>query len=384
MDGPTIPVVDLNISEKEINQVTKVVSSRYLIEGPNAREFEKKFKAFTGAKHAITAVNGTSALHLALTVLNIGPKDEVITTPFTFVASSNTILYNGSIPVFVDVDLNTYNIDPTEIEKAITDKTKAILPVHIFGNPCNMKLIKEIAEKHDLFVIEDCAQAHDARINGKHVGNFGDIGVFSFYGTKNLIGGEGGALICNNDDLQTKITSLKNHGRNPEGGYSHYYIGYNYRTTDMSAAIMNVQMDRAPEILKRRHQNGNLYRKQLQDFDYLQIQEILKGHKPSDYIFSPIIRNCDKKPQEIISILKEHNIASRTIYSVLNYEQPAYRNINDFHLARVINYPDYSKFKCPNAEYLARNHFELPMVSSLTDEQINYIIDKVKSFFEGD
>lgn len=382
MNGSKIPVVDLNITDKEVQQVKNVVESHYLIEGPNAREFEEKFRTFTGAKYAITAMNGTCALHLALTALGIGPGDEVITTPFTFVASSNTILFNGAIPIFVDVDKETFNIDPDQIRNAITDKTKAILPVHIFGNPCNMEEICEIAKEHDLLVIEDCAQAHDARIEGTHVGNFGDIGVFSFYGTKNLIGGEGGALITSEEGIAERIKSLKNHGRNPKGGYNHFSIGYNYRTTDMSAAIMNVQMDRAPEILQRRHQNGNLYRKYLGESDNLQLQQVLPQHQHSDYILAPVLQSSVHRPSDLIKYLQSHNIASRTIYSVLNYEQPAYRNINEYHMARVVNYPDYSKFHCKNAEFIAQNHFELPMVSSLTDANIEYVVQTLLDFFK--
>ena len=375
-----IPVVDVNIGEKEIEEVIKVVRSKFLIEGENTNQFESKFAKFTGAKHAITIVNGTSALHLSLTALGIGPGDEVITTPFTFIASSNAITFNGAIPIFVDIDINTYNIDPEKIREAITDKTRAIMPVHIFGNPSNMKEIMEIANENDLYVIEDCAQAHDARISGKHLGTFGTLGVFSFYGTKNLVGGEGGAIIFNDDELFEKIKSLKNHGRNPNGGYDHYQIGYNYRITDMVAAIMNVQMDRAPEILNRRHRNGDLYRKLLNDQDGLKIQKILPNHTSSDYIFAPIITKKDITPQKIISYLKTKNIASRTIYSVLSYQQPCFTNISDWIFSRVVDYPDYTKVSCPNAEYIATHHFELPMVSTLTDENIYYIVDSLKSF----
>ncbi|MHA1720706.1 MAG: DegT/DnrJ/EryC1/StrS family aminotransferase [Promethearchaeota archaeon] len=379
-----IPVVDVNIGEKEIEEVIKVVKSKFLIEGKNTREFETKFAKFTGAKHAITVVNGTSALHLAMTALGIGPRDEVITTPFTFIASSNAITFNGAIPVFVDVDIDTYNIDPEKIRAAITDKTKAIMPVHIFGNPTNMKEIMEIAEQNDLYVIEDCAQAHDARINGKHVGNFGTLGVFSFYGTKNLIGGEGGAILSNDDELNEKIRSIKNHGRNPKGGYNHYQIGYNYRITDLVAAIMNVQMDRAHEILDRRHRNGDFYRKLLGDQKGLKIQKILKNHGHSDYIFAPVITKKGSTPQKVISYLKKKNIASRTIYSILSYQQPCYTNISDWIFAKVVDYPDYSKVSCPNAEYIASHHFELPMVSTLTDENIYYIVNALKSFLDSE
>ena len=291
-------------------------------------------------------------------------------------------MFTGAIPIFVDVDPETLNIDPTNIEAAITSKTKAIMPVHIFGNPCDMKAIKDIAEDHDLKIIEDCAQAHDARIDGVHVGNFSDVAAFSFYGTKNLVGGEGGAVVTNNTEYDEKVKSLKNHGRSPDGGYAHYNIGYNYRLTDMSAAIMDVQIERAPEILARRHRNGNMYRKLFANQECLQIQKILPGHQASDYIMAPIIRNEAITPQDVINYLKSKQIGSRTIYSLLSYEQPCYRDLSTWPLNRVIDYPDYTQVSCPHAEYAAKHHFEIPMVSSLSDENIRYIVDHVLQFFE--
>ncbi|MCE7741488.1 MAG: DegT/DnrJ/EryC1/StrS family aminotransferase, partial [Candidatus Heimdallarchaeota archaeon] len=260
-----IPVVDVDIKERELEAVKDVVKSKFLIEGKNIKMFEEKFSNFTGAKFSTVAVNGTSALHLAMVALDVGPKDEVITTPYTFVASSNAILFSGAIPIFSDIDKETFNIDPEKIEEKITKKTKAIMPVHIFGNPCDMKAIMDIADDHNLIVIEDCAQGHGASIDNVHVGNFGQVGCFSFYGTKNLVGGEGGALITSDESLIDKIKSLKNHGRSPAGGYAHYNIGFNYRSTDMTGAIMNVQMDRVQEILSKRHYNGNRYREELKE-----------------------------------------------------------------------------------------------------------------------
>jgi perosamine synthetase len=382
MTPSDIPVVDVNISDAEIQAVADVVKSRFLVEGVRARSFEKKFAEFTGCKYVSTTSNGTSALHLALSALNIGPKDEVITTPFTFIASTNSIMFTGAIPIFVDIDSETWNIDPEQIESAITPKTKAIMPVHIFGNPCDMKAIKDIAEDHELKIIEDCAQAHDARIDGIHVGNFSDIAAFSFYGTKNLVGGEGGAVVTNSAELDEKLKSLKNHGRSPKGGYAHYNIGYNYRLTDMSAAIMDVQIERAPEILARRHRNGNMYRKLFANQNHLRIQKTLPGHQGSDYIMAPVIRNSTITPQDVIEFLKSKQIGSRTIYSILSYEQPCYKDLSSWPFSRVIDYPNYSQVSCPIAEYIARHHFELPMVSSLSDENINYIVDNVLKFFE--
>ena len=377
-----IPVVDIDIKELEIEAVKKVVESRFLIEGKNARSFEEKFSKFTGSKFTTTVVNGTAALHLALVALDIGPKDEVITTPYTFIASSNTILHAGAVPVFVDVDYETYNIDPEKIEEKITRKTKAIMPVHIFGNPCDMKTITDIAEDRDLVIVEDCAQSHGALIDGTHVGNFGDIGCYSFYGTKNLIGGEGGAIATNNEELFEKVKSIKNHGRSPAGGYAHYLIGYNYRMTDMTAAIMNVQMDRAKEILSKRHYNGDRYRKLLSDFEEIKVQKILPGHIHSDYIMAPLLSKEGVTQEQIIEYLKSKNIGSRAFYKMLCYQQPCYKELSKWHLSRIIEYPDYSKVKCSNAETIAKLHFELPMVTSLSDENINYIIEKLHDFFE--
>ncbi|MHA2256267.1 MAG: DegT/DnrJ/EryC1/StrS family aminotransferase [Candidatus Heimdallarchaeaceae archaeon] len=358
-----IPVVDVDIKELELQAVKEVVESKFLIEGKHARAFEKKFCDFTGSNYATTVVNGTCALHLALVALDIGPRDEVITTPYTFIASSNSILFSGAIPIFADVDVETYNIDPEKIEEKITDKTKAIMPVHIFGNPCDMKAINDIAEDRGLLVIEDCAQGHG-------------------YGTKNLVGGEGGAITTNDEELFQKITSIKNHGRSPAGGYAHYLIGFNYRMTDMTAAVMNVQMDRAEEIMSKRHYNGDKYRGLLKDSENLRLQKILPGHKHSDYIMAPFIMKEDITQEQIIEFLKSNNIGSRSIYSVLSYQQPSYQDLSKWHLSKVIEYPEYSSVSCPNAELIAKRHFELPMVTSLTDENINYIIEKLQSFFE--
>ncbi len=376
-----IPVVDVDIKEKELQAVQDVVKSKYLVEGKNARSFEQKFSDFTGTKYVTTVVNGTCALHLALAALEIGPKDEVITTPYTFIASSNSILFTGAIPVFVDIDPETYNIDPEKIEDSITKNTKAIMPVHIFGNPCEMGAIKDIAEDRNLVVIEDCAQAHGAAIEGKHVGNFSEVAGYSFYGTKNLVGGEGGAVTTNNEELFEKIKSIKNHGRSPAGGYAHYLIGYNFRMTDMSAAIMNVQMDRAEEILSKRHYNGDSYRELLKDTEEIQLQKVLPGHQHSDYILAPLIQKEGITREQIIEYLKSKNIGSRTIYSLLSYQQPCYQDLSNWPLSRVIEYPDYSEVKCTVAENIAKRHFELPMVTSLTEENLEYIAETLKQYF---
>jgi perosamine synthetase len=223
-----VPFVDPNLGSEEIEAVTAVIKSKNLVEGKRTRSFESKFSKLTQTKHAIACTNGTAALHLAMESSPLLPGDEVITTPFTFIATSNAVLFIGAIPKFVDIDTRTWNLDPVKAEEAITDKTKAIMPVHIFGLAADMPAFRDLAEDKDLYLIEDAAQAHGAKINGKHVGGFGDIATFSLYVSKNLISGEGGVLTTDNDTLAEQIVSLKNHGRTPKGGYEVLSLMYKW------------------------------------------------------------------------------------------------------------------------------------------------------------
>ncbi|MGQ4832828.1 MAG: DegT/DnrJ/EryC1/StrS family aminotransferase [Candidatus Asgardarchaeia archaeon] len=375
-----IPIVQPRISEKEKEYVLEVLNSGWLVEGKFARALESKFAEFTGAKYAVTVSNGTTGLHLALEALGVPPGSEVITTAFTFIASSNSILFVGGIPIFADVSRSTYNLDPDSVRKMITPNTKAILVVHIFGLPADMKAFKEIAEAHDLLLIEDCAQAHGAKIDGKHVGTFGDIGVFSLYATKNLIAGEGGIVITNNEELADKLNSIKNHGRGKEGGYNHYRIGYNFRMTDIQAAIALAQLERLPESLKLRERNHKILRDLLSDLDdIIRFQEIPKGYTHSNYICAPHLVDDKITPKMVIDELVKHNISARTIYSIPTYKQPAYVNINQtWRWAKFIKYPDYSKVSLPNTEYLATRHFEVPIHAAVSEEEAQYIAETLR------
>ncbi|MEA2071152.1 MAG: DegT/DnrJ/EryC1/StrS family aminotransferase [Asgard group archaeon] len=377
-----IKFVDPPIGEDEQKAVAEVLASKYLAEGPVAREFEKEFSEFVGSKHVITTTNGTTALHLGLEALGIKPGEEIITTPFTFIASSNSILFNGAIPIFVDIDPETYNLDPTKIEEKITDKTKAIMPVHIFGNPCDMKAINDIAEDNELLIIEDACQAHGAKIDGQHVGTFADVGCFSFYATKNLTFGEGGAIVTDNDELKDTITSLKNHGRTPKGGYHHIRIGYNMRTTNICAAIGLEQLRKLPELLQIRARNKAILEEETKDIEGFALQKTLPNHTHANYIAAG---RTDKKKlpvTKVIEELKARDIGSRQIYAIPSYQQPAYQNINSYYYwSEFITFPDYSAVHCLIAERIGNTHFEIPIIPTLTEEQMHYITNALNEIF---
>lgn len=241
------------IGEAEKQAVMEVLNSGMLVQGPRTAILEEKFAATCGTKYAIATSSGTTALHVALLAHGIGPGDEVITTPFTFIASVNAILYVGARPVFVDIEEDTFNINPHLIEAAVTSKTKAILPVHLYGYPCNMDVIMDIANRHGLSVIEDACQAVGARYNGKAVGSFG-TGCFSLYATKNIMAGEGGMITTDDEALALRCRMIRNHGM--QRRYYHEMLGYNFRISDLHAAIGVVQVGRLADFNQKRQQNA--------------------------------------------------------------------------------------------------------------------------------
>ncbi|MHA1206345.1 MAG: DegT/DnrJ/EryC1/StrS family aminotransferase [Candidatus Hodarchaeales archaeon] len=362
------------ISEEEVSLVSAAIRNGQFVEGKNARALEKNFADLVGAKHAICAVNGTAALHLALEGLNISPGAEVITPAFTFIASANAITFGGSIPIFADIDPETYTIDPEQVKNLITSKTEAILPVHIFGLPSNMKVLQEIAEDHNLVILEDACQAHGAKIDGKHVGTLGEIGCFSFYATKNMITGEGGMIVTDNDELAERIRSIKNHGRGPSGGYQHFRIGYNFRLADPLAAIGLIQIKKLPKMLKKRKENAEAIRKTVGELDHVHIQKIPKGYTHSHYVCAPVVDEDFISVDDVIKKLKEKNIASRRIYALSCHKQPTYlEGIKEWRWNKFVKYPDYSKVSLPITERISTSHFEIPVHPGVTEADIKVI-----------
>ncbi|UCE13286.1 MAG: DegT/DnrJ/EryC1/StrS family aminotransferase [Candidatus Heimdallarchaeota archaeon] len=359
------------ISEEEISLVAQTIRSGSFVEGENARTLEKEFAKFVGAKHAICAVNGTAALHLAIEGLNIPPGVEMITSAFTFIASANVITFGGGIPIFADIDPNTFNIDPEKIKKAITPKTRCILPIHIFGLPADMKAISEIATEHDLMIIEDACQAHGGYVDKKHVGTFGDVGCFSFYATKNMITGEGGMVVTNDDELAERIRSLKNHGRGAKGGYHHHLIAYNYRLPDPLAAIGLIQLRKLPRMLEQRRKNAELIRETIAELEPLKAQTIPRGFTHAHYVCAPIIENPGISVNKVISDLRNRGIGSRQIYSIPCHQQPTYlEGIRNWRWNKFVDYPDYSLVRLPVSEKVASSHFEIPIHPGITNDEV--------------
>ncbi len=370
------------ISEEEISLVSSTIRNGQFVEGKNARALEKEFAEFVGAKHAICAVNGTAALHLAMEAVNISPGAEIITPAFTFIASANSIAFVGGIPIFTEINPETYTIDAESIKNQITPQTKAILPVHIFGLPCDMKSINDLAEDNDLVVIEDACQAHGARIDGQHVGTFGEIGCFSFYATKNMISGEGGMIVTDNDDLAERMISLKNHGRGPSGGYEHHRIGYNMRLPDPLAAIGLIQLRKLPPMLEKRKRNAEEIRRTLSNFNHIEIQKIPKGYTHSHYVCAPVVDADKFSVDNVIQQLKNRNIASRRIYALGCHKQPTYlQGLKEWRWSQFVKYPDYSKVSLPNTERISENHFEIPIHPGVTPSEIELIQNALEEIF---
>jgi len=359
-----IPMVDLKKQFQEIKDdiytvMRNVIESGHYILGPHVTDLEQRLARYHGVREAIGVASCTDALHLSIDALGIEQGDEVITTPFTFFATVEAILYTGATPVFVDIEPDTFNINTREIETHITKKTKAILPVHIFGHPVDMKKIMHIAKKHKLRVIEDCAQAICAESNGKKVGSFGDAGCFSFYPSKNLGGyGDGGMIILNNSRVADKIRTLRNHGS--PGSYKHDSIGFNSRLDELQAGILLVKLKRLEEYTKKRRQNAALYSHLLSNMVICPVVKEGSYHVFHQYTIRSSKRNTIQKR------LKENGIAS-----VIYYPVP-------LHLQKALRFLGYQKGDFPVTEKASKEVLSLPMFPELEASTIQKIVDVIR------
>ncbi|RJX18369.1 MAG: LegC family aminotransferase [Desulforudis sp.] len=362
MSSIRIPLDAPNIGELEKQYVLRALESGYVSSiGPLISEFEERFAGYVGARYAVVTVNGTAALQLALRLLGIGPGDEVIVPALTFIATANPVMYAGATPVVVDVDPLTWNIDPDGVERAVTGRTRAVIPVHLYGNPADMSRLMDIARRHGLYVIEDAAEALGATYNGQHVGTFGDIGIFSFNGNKVITTGGGGMLVTNDPDLAARARLLVNQGRRSDAmEYEHLEIGYNFRLTNIQAALGLAQMERLEQFLNTKRRNAALYRKLLRDVPGLEWQQELPEGRSSWWMFSILVDTgvFNRNRQAVAEGLRAAGIQVRPLFLPLS-QQPAYAG--------------YGIKTCPVAESLHRRGLNLPSASFLTEEDVRYV-----------
>lgn len=360
-----IPMVNLKAQYAEIKDeieqgLAQTIENCSFILGPNVQAFEKEAADYLGVKHAIGVASGTDALHLALAAEGIGAGDEVITTAFTFIATAEAICYVGAKPVFVDIDPRTFNIDPEAIEQAITPKTKAVMPVHLFGQPANMARIKEICAKHHLKLIEDCAQSFGARIDDKQTGSIGNAAGFSFFPSKNLGAfGDGGLVTTNSDETAAKVKMLRNHGSDVR--YYHDVIGYNSRLDDMQAVILRVKLKRIEQYNQGRRRAAHLYSKLMADLPLTVPYEDGLG----EHVYHQYTLLCDRR-DDVLKALQDKQIGCAIYYPVPLHRQNVFKEA-------------YADVSLPVTESVAANCMALPICPNLSDENIETIVGVIRS-----
>ena len=373
-----IPYGRQTIEEDDIEEVVKVLKSDFLTTGPKVAEFERAVAEYVGAKYAVAISNDTAALHAACHAAGIGPGDEVITTPITFAASANCVLYCGGTPVFADIDPQTYNIDPEDIRCKITDKTKAIIPVHLAGQPCDMDAIHAIAKEHHLIVIEDAAHAIGTQYKNKKVGSIADFTTFSFHPVKTVTAGEGGAIATNDEKLYHRLLRLRSHGitRNPDEMVhptdAKWYneqveLGYNYRMTDFQAALLLSQLDKLDRFIERRTQIVKRYNEAFAECPELVLQREIPESKTARHLYviqlNPELLTCTRR--EFFDALYAENVHVQVHYLPV-YWHSYYEKLG------------YPKGLCPNAEYLYEHVMSIPLFYSMTDEDVESVITAIK------
>ena len=365
-----VPYLDLPAQMRAIRPEIDAVIRRTLDQcsfclGPEVVQFEKDFARFIGAKHCIGFNSGTSALHVALLLLDIGPGDEVITTPYTFVATSWAISYTGAKPVYVDIENDSFNLDPKNVESAITSRTKAILPVHLYGRPCDLGALLEISRRHRLPLVEDAAQAHGAKYRGKIVGTFGAMSCFSFYPGKNLGAyGEAGALLTQEDTLAARARSLRDHGSTQR--YYHDEIGFNYRMEGIQGGVLGVKLKYLDAWTRQRRRVAQLYNELLESTP-LQLPQEGADIESAWHLY--VVRHPQR--DELKKYLEQNGIGCGLHYPLPLHLQKAYQHLG------------YKRGAFPVAEKAAQECLSLPIYPELSDEQLERVTSVIKQFFAG-
>lgn len=359
-----IPVYQPSLRGKERDYVVQCLESTWISsKGEFIPKFENAFAEFTGVRHATGVTNGTTALHLALLALGIGPGDEVIVPTFTYVASVNTITYTGAKPMFVDSTMDTWQMDPEDVGRKITPQTRAIMAVHLYGHPCDMEALAAIARMKGLFLIEDCAEAFGSMYNGRHVGTFGDIAAFSFFGNKTITTGEGGMVVTNDDTLHYRAVHFKGQGLARDREYWHDVIGYNYRMTNICAAIGLAQLERAKEILDAKRRIAAVYNEKLAGLPLVPQYE--RGNVLHSYWMYSVLAEDSKSRDSLRNHLAVAGVETRpTFYPV--HTMPMYASKYDRH---------------PVAEALGWRGINLPSWPDLSEEYLEYIVHEIRDYY---
>ncbi len=359
------PIAKHLIGGEEKKAVLEVLNSGMLVQGPKVKEFEENFAKYIGTKYGIATNNGTTALHAALLASTINSGDEVITTPFTFIATANSILYCNAKPVFADIEPKSFNIDPEQVKEKITSKTKAVLIVHLYGQPCEMGAILDICEDHELKLVEDACQAHGAEYKGKKVGSFGDSGVFSFYPTKNMTTGEGGIITTNDKKIAEKARLIREHGSSAK--YSHQILGYNYRMTDISAAIGIEQLKKLDAMNEKRIENAKLLTNGIEKIRGLGPPCVSPNVK---HVFNQytirVIEGSVFPRDELSAKLNKKCIGTKIYYPLPTHKQKLYQNLG---------YMD----KLPEAERAAKEVLSLPVHPAVSNDDIESIVSSLEA-----
>jgi perosamine synthetase len=355
-----IPIAKPCVGDEEAEAASVVIRSGMLASGKEVKLFEEEFASYLGVPGCIATSNGTTALHAALLALNIGPGDEIIVPSFSFIATASSVSMTGAKPVFADVDKKTYCIDPDSVQTVITPETRAIIGVHLFGQACNIDAISDICEDHSLEFIEDCAQAHGTEYNGKKVGGFGACGCFSFYPTKNMTSGEGGMIACQDDSLSERIRRLINHGQKEK--YLHTELGYNFRLTDIAAAIGRVQLRKLPDMNSKRQNNAAYYNSSIKNsWIVLPFTDPASNHVYHQYTI--YIDHCDMERDSFAKKLGDNGIGTAVHYPVPIHKQPLY--LND------------SECSCPVSEDLSKKILSLPVYPDLSSQDREFIVETI-------
>lgn len=373
MTTPTIiPQVQPWLGEEEASAAAQAVSETWITEGPRSKEFAEKLNELIGTPYGVLAPNGTLALVLGLMALGIGPGDEVLVPDITFIGSANAIIMLGAVPVFVEVERTTFQIDVEKAAHLVNERTRAIMPVHLYGTACNMRAVNAFAAYHNLKIIEDAAQGIGVFYDGKHVGGIGDVGCFSFFADKTVTTGEGGFVVCRDAEIYDKLRLLRNQGRFDRGSFIHPMIGYNFRMTDMQSAIGLVQLAKLDEIIERKHRIFAWYKEELGDLDRLRFLGPEPGSTHVPFRCVLIVEGAHK----LMRYLETHGIQTRGFFYPM-HKQPCFSDWSK----TVAHPPSLHDSDYPNALYGFENGLCLPIFPTLKRDQVKYLCNKIRDYF---